>query len=119
MARPSLKYLQLLSEKYPTMQAASTAVINLTSVLQLPKGTEHFLSDVHGENEAFNHVIRNGAGAIWRHVEEMFGNILSRAEQRHLATLIYYPELKIPRMLTSVADKDEWCRLMLVRLIRF
>ena len=119
MARPSLKYLQLLSEKYPTMQAASTAVINLTSVLQLPKGTEHFLSDVHGENEAFNHVIRNGAGAIWRHVEEMFGNILSRAEQRHLATLIYYPELKIPRMLTSVTDKDEWCRLMLVRLIRF
>ena len=119
MAKTSLKYLQLLSEKYPTIQAASTAIINLSAFLQLPKGTEHFLSDVHGEHEAFNHVIRNGAGAIWRQIEEMFGNSLSKSERRNLATLIYYPELKIPQMLAAVEDKDEWCRLKLVRLVKF
>ena len=119
MTQSSLKYLQLLSEKYPTIQAASTAIINFSALLRLPKGTEHFLSDVHGEHEAFNHVIRNGAGAIWRQIEEMFANTLSKSEQRNLATLIYYPELKIPQMLATVGDKDEWCRLKLVRLIRF
>ncbi len=119
MPKPSLKYLQLLSEKYPTIQAASTAIINYSAQLQLPKGTEHFLSDVHGEHEAFNHVIRNGAGAIWRQVEEMFGNTLSKSERRILATLIYYPELKIPLMLQTVEDKDEWFRLKIVRLVKF
>jgi len=119
MPKPSLKYLQLLSEKYPTIQAASTAIINYSAQLELPKGTEHFLSDVHGEHEAFNHVIRNGAGAIWRQVEEMFGNTLSKSERRNLATLIYYPELKIPLMLQSVEDKDEWFRLKIVRLVKF
>ncbi|GHU30639.1 fructose-1,6-bisphosphatase class 3 [Betaproteobacteria bacterium] len=117
--KPSVRYLQLLSEKYPTIQAASTAIINFSALLKLPKGTEHFLSDVHGEHEAFNHVIRNGAGAIWRQIEEMFGNSLSKSERRNLATLIYYPELKIPQMLATVEDKDEWCRLKLVRLIKF
>ena len=119
MPKPSLKYLQLLSEKYPTIQAASTAIINYSAQLQLPKGTEHFLSDVHGEHEAFNHVIRNGAGAIWRQIEEMFGNTLSKSERRNLATLIYYPELKIPLMLQSVEDKEEWFRLKIVRLVKF
>ncbi len=119
MPKPSLKYLQLLSEKYPTIQAASTAIINYSAQLQLPKGTEHFLSDVHGEHEAFNHVIRNGAGAIWRQIEEMFGNTLSKSERRNLATLIYYPELKIPLMLQSVDDKEEWFRLKIVRLVKF
>ena len=119
MPKPSLKYLQLLSEKYPTIQAASTAIINYSAQLQLPKGTEHFLSDVHGEHEAFNHVIRNGAGAIWRQIEEMFGNTLSKSERRNLATLIYYPELKIPLMLQTVEDKEEWFRLKIVRLVKF
>ncbi|MDR2451608.1 MAG: fructose-1,6-bisphosphatase [Candidatus Accumulibacter sp.] len=119
MTKPSVRYLQLLSEKYPTIQAASTAIINHSALLQLPKGTEHFLSDVHGEHEAFKHVIRNGAGAIWRQIEEMFGNMLSKSERRNLATLIYYPELKIPQMLAAVEDPEEWCRLKLVRLIRF
>ncbi|MDR0575980.1 MAG: fructose-1,6-bisphosphatase [Candidatus Accumulibacter sp.] len=119
MEKPSSGYQRLLSEKYPTIQAASTAIINLSAFLRLPKGTEHFLSDVHGEHEAFNHVIRNGAGAIWRQIGEMFGNTLSKSERRNLATLIYYPELKLPQMLATVEDKDEWCRLKLVRLIRF
>lgn len=119
MPTPSLKYLNLLSEKYPSIQAASTAIINFTAQLQLPKGTEHFLSDIHGENEAFQHVIRNGAGSIWRKIDEMFGNSLSKSERRNLATLIYYPELKTPLMLQSVPDRNEWSRLTLVRLVKF
>ncbi len=115
----SLKYLQLLSEKYPSIPAASTAIINFTSQLQLPKGTEHFLSDIHGENEAFQHVVRNGAGSIWRKINETFANSMSKSEQRNLATLIYYPELKTPLMLQSVSNKDEWSRLTLVRLVKF
>lgn len=119
MQNETVKYLQLLSEKYPTIQAASTAIINLSALLQLPKGTEHFLSDIHGEYEAFQHVVRNGAGSIWRKIEEMFGNTMSKSERRNLATLIYYPELKTPMMLQSVADRDEWSRLTLVRLAKF
>lgn len=115
----SLKYLQLLSEKYPSIQAACTAIINLTAQQQLPKGTEHFLSDVHGEHEAFDHVLRNGAGSIWRKIDEMFANSMSKLERRNLATLIYYPELKGPLMLQSVADKEEWSRLTLIRLVKF
>ena len=119
MQKQSLKYLQLLSEKYPSIQAASTAIINLSAQLQLPKGTEHFLSDIHGEDEAFQHVVRNGAGSILRKIDEMFANSMSKPERRNLATLIYYPELKTPLMLNSVPDKDEWSRLTLVRLVKF
>ncbi len=119
MQKYPLNYLQLLSEKYPSMQAASTAIINFSSELQLPKGTEHFLSDVHGEHEAFQHIVQNGAGSIWRKIEEMFANSMSKQERRNLATLIYYPEEKMPLMLQSVADKEEWCRLTLVRLVKF
>ena len=119
MQKHSRKYLQLLSEKYSSIQAASTAIINFTAQLQLPKGTEHFLSDIHGEYEAFQHVVRNGAGSIWRKIDEMFANTLSKSERRNLATLIYYPELKTPMMLQSVPDKDEWSRLTLVRLVKF
>ena len=75
-----LKYLQLLSEKYPSIQAASTAIINFSALLQLPKGTEHFLSDIHGEHEAFQHVVRNGAGSILRKIDEMFSNSMSKSE---------------------------------------
>jgi len=119
MQKYPLNYLSLLSEKHPSIEAASTAIINLTAQLQLPKGTEHFLSDVHGEHEAFQHVIRNGAGSIWRKIDEMFANSMSKRERRNLATLIYYPEDKTPLMLHSVSDKDEWCRLTLVRLVKF
>ncbi len=114
----SLKYLRLLSEKYPSIQSASTAIINLTAWKQLPKGTEHFLSDVHGEHEAFEHLMRNGAGSIWRKIDEMFANSMTKHERRTLATLIYYPELKGPLMLQSVADRDEWSRLTLIRLLQ-
>lgn len=118
MQKYPLNYLQLLSEKYPSMQAASTAIIN-SSQLQLPKGTEHFLSDIHGEHEAFQHIISNGAGSIRRKIDEMFANSMSKSDRRSLATLIYYPEEKTPLMLQSVPDRDEWSRLTLVRLVKF
>ncbi|WP_153109202.1 fructose-1,6-bisphosphatase [Propionivibrio limicola] len=114
----SLKYLQLLAERYPSIQAASTAIINLSALLKLPKGTEHFLSDIHGEHEAFAHVLRNGAGSIWRKIEETFSNSMTKPERRNLATLIYYPEQKTPLMLQTVADADEWSRITLVRLVQ-
>ena len=113
-----LRYLTLLAEKYPSIQAASNEIINLSAQLQLLKGTEHFLSDVHGEHEAFQHVIRNGAGSIWRKIEEIFADSLTKREQRNLATLIYYPEEKAPLMLQSAMDPAEWGRLTLVRLIK-
>ena len=113
-----IRYLKLLAEQYPSIQAASNAIIKLSAQLELPKGTEHFLSDVHGEHEAFAHVIRNGAGSIWRKIEEMFANTLSKQEQRNLATLIYYPEEKSTLMLQNVPDAEEWSRLTLIRLIR-
>ncbi len=113
-----LRYLRLLSEQYPSIQAASNAIVNLSAQLQLPKGTDHFLSDVHGEHEAFQHVVRNGAGSIWRKIEEMFANALTKREQRNLATLIYYPEEKAPLMLQSVPNPEEWSRITLVRLIK-
>jgi len=113
-----IRYLKLLAEQYPSIQAASNSIIKLSAQLELPKGTEHFLSDVHGEHEAFAHVIRNGAGSIWRKIEEMFANTLSKQEQRNLATLIYYPEEKSTLMLQTVPDAEEWSRLTLIRLIR-
>ena len=113
-----LRYLELLSEQYPSIQAASNAIIDLSAQLELPKGTEHFISDLHGEYEAFQHVIKNGSGSIWLKIQEMFANTLSKQEKRNLATLIYYPEQKVPMMLQTVADQAEWSRLTLVRLIK-
>lgn len=85
------RYLERLSELYPTIAAASMEVINLEAILNLPKGTEHFLTDVHGEYEAFAHVLKNGSGAVRRKVNEVFGTTLSDQDKRTLATLIYYP----------------------------
>jgi fructose-1,6-bisphosphatase-3 len=113
-----VRFLRLLAKQYPSIQSASNEIIKLSAQLQLPKGTEHFLSDVHGEHEAFSHVIRNGAGSIWRKIDEMFANSLSKREQRDLATLIYYPDERSTLMLQSVPDPSEWSRLTLVRLIR-
>ena len=110
-------YLKLLSEKYPSILAASTAIVNLTAELNLPKGTEHFISDIHGEYEAFRHVIKNGSGSIKRKIEETFPT-LSTAEKRSLATLIYYPEEKIPLILPTVTDKVDWYRTTLLRLLK-
>ena len=84
-------YLEYLAELYPTIEKAATEIINLQSVINLPKGTEHFLSDIHGEYEAFSHVLRNGSGAVRKKIDDVFGHTLGISEKRALATLIYYP----------------------------
>ena len=88
-------YLKLLSKQYPTIAEASTEIINLEAILNLPKGTEHFLSDIHGEYEPFIHVLRNGSGVIKRKIDDIFGTTLMESERKSLATLVYYPEQKL------------------------
>ena len=90
-----LKYLKSLSKQYPTIAAASTEIINLQAILNLPKGTEHFMTDVHGEYEQFNHILKNGSGSVRRTIDEEFGNTLSIKDKKSLATLIYYPREKL------------------------
>jgi len=111
------KYLARLSELYPTIADASTELINLQAILNLPKGTEHFLSDIHGEYEAFSHVLKNGSGSVRRKIEEIFGKTLSTNDKRSLATLIYYPREKIGRVSKTQDNMDEWYKITLYRLI--
>jgi fructose-1,6-bisphosphatase-3 len=113
-----LHYLQLLARQYPSIRAASTAIVDLSAQLNLPKGTEHFISDIHGEYEAFRHLLRNGSGSIKRRIDEVFGSSLSAGEKRTLASLIYYPEAKLSLILKSTADEAEWYRTTLVQLIK-
>ena len=95
MDQERMRYFEQLSELYPTIGKASAEIINLQSILYLPKGTEHFLSDIHGEHEAFSHVLRNGSGAVRKKIDDVFGHTLSTADKASLATLIYYPSIKI------------------------
>ena len=116
--RDNIKYLELLSLNFPTIAAASTEIINLEAILNLPKGTEHFLADLHGENEAFEHVLRNASGAVKRKVNEIFGNSLYESEKKELCTLIYYPEQKLQLIKESVPDIDSWYSVTLNRLVK-
>ena len=93
MEQTDLRYLKSLAKQYPTVAAAATEIINLQAILSLPKGTEHFITDIHGEYDQFQHVLKNGSGAIKRKIEDEFGNAISQAEKKSIATLIYYPEL--------------------------
>ncbi len=111
------KYLERLSELYPTIAAASTEIINLQSILNLPKGTEHFLTDIHGEYEAFFHVLKNGSGSVRRKVDEVFGNTLSNKDKKALATLIYYPKEKIAQVVKTEDNMADWYKITLYRLI--
>ena len=111
-------YLELLAQQYPTIQAASTEIINLTARLQLPKGTEHFISDIHGEYEAFHHVLKNGSGSIMRRINELFVYEMTEQEKCDLATLIYYPEQKLTQLLETTRDTAAWFRITLFRLIK-
>lgn len=111
------KYLERLSELYPTISAASTEIINLQSILNLPKGTEHFLTDIHGEYEAFLHVLKNGSGAVKRKIDEVFGNTLSSKDKKALATLIYYPKEKIKQVIKTEENMNDWYKITLYRLI--
>ncbi len=111
------KYLKLLSKQFPTVQSASTEIINLEAILKLPKGTEHFLSDIHGEFEIFSHVLRNGSGVIRQKIEDVFKNTLRKFIKDELATLIYYPEEKLALIEARETDIEEWYGVTLQRLI--
>lgn len=112
-----MRYLQLLSQSFPTVAEASTEIINLQAILNLPKGTEHFLADIHGEYEAFIHVLKNASGNIKRKVNELFGNTLREAEKRELCTLIYYPEQKLELVKHNETDIDDWYHITLHQLV--
>lgn len=117
MDHTEIKYLNMLSELYPTIAKASTEVINLQSIINLPKGTEHFITDIHGEYEAFSHVLKNGSGSVKRKINEVFGHTLSHEDKRSLATLIYYPNRKIDRVKKQNIDMADWYKITLYRLI--
>ena len=112
-----LHYLRLLSKQYPTVQAAGTEVIRLQAILNLPKGTEHFMSDIHGEYEAFLHILNSGSGEVKEKLEELFGNTMTQRDRNDLATLIYYPQAKIALVADENEDLDEWYRLTIHRLV--
>ena len=113
-----LKYLNILSEKFPTIQSVCTEIINLEAILNLPKGTEHFLSDLHGEYESFLHILKNASGAIKTKIDEIFKNSMTGEERRKLATLIYYPKEKLKLIKKEVTDINEYYRITLHRLIK-
>lgn len=113
----NLRYLLLLSQQYPTINKASTEIINLQAILNLPKGTEHFLTDIHGEYEAFTHVLRNASGVVIRKIEDVFRNSLKQSEKKSLATLIYYPEQKLDLILKQEKNIEDWYKITLYRLI--
>lgn len=117
MNYPEIRYLERLAELYPTIASVSTEIINLEAILNLPKGTEHFLTDIHGEYEAFDHVLKNGSGSVRRKVNDVFGNTLCQQDKQTLATLIYYPKEKMEQILSQTENKEEWYRLTLYRLI--
>ena len=112
-----LHYLQLLAKQYPTVQAASTEIINLQAILNLPKGTEHFISDIHGEYEAFQHILNSCSGYIKEKLDELFSTSMSRHDRDELATLIYYPEEKLALVAEAEEDLEEWSRITLHRLV--
>ena len=112
-----LHYLEQLSEMYPTIGKASSEIINLQAILNLPKGTEHFVSDVHGEYEAFSHVLKNGSGSVKKKIDEVFGHTLTHADKKSLATLIYYPQEKMDIVKKTERHMRDWYKIVLYRLI--
>lgn len=113
-----LKYLKSLANQYRNIAAASTEIINLQAILNLPKGTEHFLTDIHGEYEQFNHVLKNGSGAVRRQIDDEFGNTLSSKDKKSLATLIYYPQEKLDIISQEEDNIEDWYKITLHRLVQ-
>ena len=112
-----MRYIRLLSNTFPTIAAASTEIINLQAILNLPKATEHFVADIHGEHEAFIHILKNASGNIKRKVNDLFGNTLREVEKRELCTLIYYPEQKLELVKASEPDINDWYHITLHHLV--
>lgn len=118
MEKTDNKYLKILAGQYPTIAAASTEIINLQSILNLPKSTEHFMTDIHGEYEQFVHVLKNGSGSVKRKIDEEFGNTLSVKDKKSLATLIYYPEEKLDIIMHQEENIEDWYKITLHRLVQ-
>ena len=112
-----LEYLKLLARQYPNVQSACTEIINLRAIQNLPKGTEHFLSDVHGEYEAFQHILNSASGVVRVKIDELLGSTVPRSDRDQLATLIYYPEEKLEEIERECDDMREWYRITFHRLI--
>lgn len=112
-----MHYLQLLSTSFPTIASAATEIINLEAILNLPKGTEHFLADLHGESQAFQHVLKNASGNIRRKVSELFKGDIRESDRRELCTLIYYPEEKLELIKAAEKDIDDWYHITIHRLV--
>ena len=111
-------YLQLLSQSFPTIADAAKEIINLEAIMSLPKGTEHFLADLHGESEAFQHVLKNASGNIKRKVNELFGNDIRESEKKELCALIYYPEQKLELIKAQEPDIEDWYRITIHQLVK-
>ena len=109
-----IRYLQALSRAYPTIQSVSTEIINLRAILNLPKGTEHFISDIHGEYEGFRHILRNASGSVRRKIDQALGDFVSESDRESLATLIYYPELKLQAMKRQGPLDRDWYAITLI-----
>ena len=112
-----LKYLRLLSQSFPNISEASTEIINLQAILNLPKGTEHFLADIHGEHEAFQHILKNVSGNIQRKVNELYGTTLREHDKRELCTLIYYPDQKLELIKASEPNINDWYHITIHKLV--
>ncbi len=114
---PDRHYLKLLARDYPTSQAAAAEIVRLHALMSLPKGTEYFFSDLHGEHEAFIHLLRSASGFIRRKVDDLFDKTVSRSERIALSNLIYYPEEEMARLETDKSDMIDWCRVTISRLL--
>lgn len=112
-----MKYLQLLAQSFPNISEASMEIINLQAILNLPKGTEHFVADIHGEYEAFLHILKNASGNIQRKVNELFGNLMRESDKRELCTLIYYPDQKLELIKASEENLDDWYHITIHNLV--
>ena len=112
-----LRYLRLLSQKYQTVAAAASEIIRIEALLRLPKGTEHFMSDLHGEHEAFVHILNSASGVIREKIDTVLGNGVPAEERAELATLVYYPNQKLPELKARQKDLHAWYRMTLLRLI--
>ena len=111
-----LRYLRLLSQKYKTVAAAASEIIRIEALLRLPKGTEHFMSDLHGEHEAFVHILNSASGVIREKIDTVLGPDVPAEERAELATLVYYPNQKLPELKACQPDLHAWYRLTLLRL---
>lgn len=117
MGESDIRYLKCLARQYPTIAETATKIIQLQSTLSLPKGTEHFITDIHGEYEQFQHITKNASGAIKQKIEEEFEDRISQQEKRNLATLIYYPKEKLKQIRESETSMDQWYSVNLYRLV--